>query len=44
MNLQYMAMDEKIFNVLTKPLAKVKFKYFKERLGVIQIKVPRKRE
>ena len=34
--LQYMAMEEQIANVLTKPLARVKFKYFRERLGVIQ--------
>ena len=42
--LRYVAMDEQIVDVLTKPLARVKFKYFKERLGVIQIEVPRKRE
>ena len=33
--LQYVAMDEHIANVLTKPLAKVKFEYFKEKLGVL---------
>ena len=37
-----MAMDEQMSNVFTKPLARVKFKYFKERLGVIHIEVPRK--
>ena len=42
--LQYVATDEQIADVLTKPLAKVKFEYFRERLGVIQIRVPRKRE
>ena len=31
--LQYVAMDEKIANVLTKPLAKVNFEYFREKLG-----------
>ena len=35
--LQYVAMDEKIADVLTKPLARVKFEYFKESLGVLQI-------
>ena len=44
MKLQYVATDKQIADVLTKPLARVKFGYFRERLGVIQIKVPRKRE
>ena len=44
MKLQYMATDEQIVHVLTKPLARVKFEYFKERLGVIQIEIPPKRE
>ena len=42
--LQYVATDEQIANVLTKPLARVKFEYFKEKLGVIQIKIPPKRK
>ena len=42
--LQYMAMDEKIEDVLTKNLARVKFEYFRESLGVIQNAVPRKKE
>ena len=33
-------MDENIADVLTKPLARVKFEYFKEKLGALQIKVP----
>ena len=44
MNLHYMVTDELIYDVLTKPLARVKFEYFRERIGVIQIEVPRKRE
>ena len=32
--LQYVAMDEQIADVLTKPLARVKFEYFRENLGV----------
>ena len=35
--LQYVATDEKIADVLTKPLDRVKFEYFRERLGVLQI-------
>ena len=42
--LQYMEIEEQIADVVTKPLARVKFDYFKERLGVIQIEIPRKRE
>ena len=42
MKLQYVAMEEKIANVLTKPLARVKFEYFRENLGVLQIEVPPK--
>ena len=44
MKLQYMAMEEEIADVLTKPLERVKFEYFRERLGVIQIETHRKRE
>ena len=38
--LQYVATDEQAEDVLTKPLSKVKFEYFRDKLGV----VPRKRE
>ena len=44
MKLQYVVTDEQIANVLTKPLARVKFEYFKEKLGVLQIEVPPKRQ
>ena len=40
--LQYVAMDEQIADVLTQPLARVKFEYFREKLGVHQIEVPSK--
>ena len=39
---QYLATDEQIADVLTKPLARVKFEYFKEKLGVLQIEIPPK--
>ena len=42
MELQYFAIDEKIDDVLTKPLARVKFEYFREKLGVLQIEAPSK--
>ena len=35
--LQYVAKEEQIADVLTKPLARLKFEYFRERLGVLQI-------
>ena len=38
--LQYVATDEQIADVLTKPLSRVKFVYFRDKLGV----VPSKRE
>ena len=38
--LHYVAMDEHIDDVFTKPLARVKFEYFRENLGVLQIEVP----
>ena len=40
MKLQYVATNEQVANVLTKSLSKVKFEYFRDKLGV----VPRKRE
>ena len=40
--LQYVAMDEHIADVLTNLLAKVKFEYFREKLGVLQINLPSK--
>ena len=42
MKLQYVATEEQIADVLMKPLARVKFKYFREKLGVLQIDVPSK--
>ena len=42
--LQYMATNKQIAIVLTKPLARVKFEYFRERLGLIQNETARKRE
>ena len=40
--LQYVVMDKKITDVLTNPLARVKFEYFREKLGVLQIEVSSK--
>ena len=35
--LLYVATDEQVVDVLTKPIARVKFEYLRERLGVLQI-------
>ena len=42
MKLQYVVMEEHIADVFTKPLARLKFEYFRENLGVLQIEVPSK--
>ena len=34
--LEYVSTDEQFFDVLTKPLSRVKFKYFCDNLGVLQ--------
>jgi hypothetical protein len=34
--LQYISNDEHVADVLTKPLSRVKFEYFRDKLGVIQ--------
>ena len=39
LKLQYVVTDEHIADVLMKPLARVNFEYFREKLGVLQIKV-----
>jgi hypothetical protein len=42
--LQYITIDEQIEDVLTKPLSRVKFVYFRDNIGVVQKDVPSKRE
>ena len=42
LKLQYVATKDQIYDVLMKPWARLKFMYFKERLGVLQIEVPSK--
>jgi hypothetical protein len=33
--LQYIGTDEQVANVLTKPLSRVKFEYFRDKLGIV---------
>ena len=42
MKLQYVATDDQIYDVLMNPLARVKFEYFREKIGVLRIEVPSK--
>jgi hypothetical protein len=44
MKLHCVSIDDQIEDVLTKPLSRVKFVYFKYKLGVVQKDVPSKRE
>ena len=43
-NLQYVITDEQVADVLTKPLSRVKFEYFRDKLGAIRKNFPRKDE
>jgi hypothetical protein len=42
--LQYVATDEHIADLMTKPLSKIKFEYFRDKIGMVQKDIPRKRE
>jgi hypothetical protein len=42
--LQYVDTDEQVADVLTKPLSRVKFEYFRDKLGVVRKDLPRKGE
>ena len=42
--IQYVSTDEKVDDVLTKPLSRLKFEYFYENLGVVWNDLPRKDE
>ena len=41
---QYVSTDEQVADVLTKPLSRVKFEYFRDNLGVVRKDLPRKEE
>ena len=42
MKLQYVATKEHIVDVLMKPLSRLNFEYFREKLGVLHIEVSSK--
>jgi len=39
--LQYLSTDEHTIDILTKPLSRVKFEYFRDKLGVVENSTPR---
>jgi hypothetical protein len=42
--LQYVPTDEQVADVLTKSLSRVKFEYFRDKLGMVQKDFPCERE
>ena len=42
--LQYVSTNEQVVYVLTKPLSRVKFEYFHDKLGVVRKDLPQKGE
>ena len=42
--LHYVSTNEQVVDVLTKPLSRVKFEYFRDKIGVVQKDFPRKKE
>ena len=42
--LQYVSTDKKVVDVLTKPLSRVKFEYFHDKIVVVRKYFPRKEE
>ena len=42
--LQCVPIEEQVVDVLTKPLSRVKFEYFRDKLRVFRKDLPRKRE
>jgi hypothetical protein len=40
--LQYVGTDEQVAGVWTKPLSRVKFKYFRDKIGIVRKDLPRK--
>ena len=42
--LKYVPIEEQVADVLTKPLAHVKFEYFRDKLGVVWKDLSQKRE
>jgi hypothetical protein len=44
LKLQYVSTNEQVVDVLTKPLSRVNFEHFREKLGVVHKDLPQKGE
>jgi hypothetical protein len=44
LKLQYISTDEQVVDVLTKPLSRVKFEHFRDKLSIVRKDLPRKGE
>jgi hypothetical protein len=44
LKLQYISTYEQVVDVLTKPLSRVKFEHFRDKLGIVRKDLPRKGE
>ena len=42
--LEYISTEDQVADILTKPLSRVKFEYFRDKLGIVQKDPPRKGE
>jgi hypothetical protein len=42
--IQYVSTNEQVVDVLTKPLSRLKFEHFRDKLGVVRKDLPRKGE
>jgi hypothetical protein len=42
--LQYVSMDEQVVDVITKPLSRIKFEHFRDKIGVVHKDLPQKGE
>jgi hypothetical protein len=42
--LQYVGTNEQVADVLTKPLSRVKFEHFRDKLGIVRKNLPQKGE
>jgi hypothetical protein len=40
LKLQYISMDEQVVDVMTKPLSRVKFEHFRDKLGIVRKDLP----
>ena len=44
LKLQYISIDEQVVDVLTKPLSRLNFEHFQDKLGIVWKDLPRKGE